>query len=138
MFLKRYKHTRKTSNQGGTGGAGEDIAANHIKKCGYKVIERNWYNEKGKRIGEIDIIARKGNKIVFIEVKTRSMKRSDTDPILPEEAITKSKLHKLNKIAHAYIREKEYDDIPWQIDAITVLLKPEEKPTIKHLESIYL
>ncbi|MEN8252462.1 MAG: YraN family protein [Patescibacteria group bacterium] len=125
-------------NRDSTGYDGERIAEKFLKKKGYKIIERNWCNGKGKRIGEIDIIVRdEYGGVVFVEVKTRKV--SQEQVVLPEEQITASKLRKINRIAEVYIKEKELWDASWRIDAVSVLIVEGEKnPRIQHFESIFL
>lgn len=126
-------------NKNSVGYKGEKIAEKFLKKKSYKILERNWCNKKGKRIGEIDIIAqdRKTNYLVFVEVKTRKIKKDEID-VLPEEQITHAKLNKLNRIAEVYTKENELGDAMWRIDALSVLIIEGEKtPKIKHIESIF-
>jgi len=123
-----------------TGAIGEDIAVKFLKKQGYKILDRNWCNVKGKRIGEIDIVMqdKKNEQIVFVEVKTRKTTKDKTG-VLPEERITLSKLNKLNRIAEVYIKEKELWNVSWRIDAVSVLIVENEKNSyIKHIENIFL
>ena len=54
------------------GQLGEEQAQEEYKKRGYKIIAANEYNKKGKRLGEIDFIAKNKQSIVFVEVKTRT------------------------------------------------------------------
>ena len=54
------------------GQLGEERAQEEYKKLGYKVIAKNEYNKKGKRLGEIDFIAKYKDSVVFVEVKTRT------------------------------------------------------------------
>lgn len=54
------------------GQLGEEAAQAEYKKLGYKIIAKNEYNKKGKRLGEIDFIAADSNHIIFVEVKTRT------------------------------------------------------------------
>jgi len=54
------------------GQLGEERAQEEYRKLGYKIIAANEYNKKGKRLGEIDFIAKNKNTIVFVEVKTRT------------------------------------------------------------------
>jgi len=127
-------------NKNSVGADGEKIAVKFLKKKSYKIIERNWCNKKGKRIGEIDIIAQEKDRdmLIFVEVKTRKITKNDID-ILPEEQITRSKLAKLNRIAEIYIGEKELWDSQWRIDAVSVLIVDgDKKPHINHIESIFL
>ncbi|OGI17433.1 MAG: hypothetical protein A3J63_03805 [Candidatus Moranbacteria bacterium RIFCSPHIGHO2_02_FULL_40_12b] len=119
------------------GQIGEDAAAKYLKKKGYKILERNYFNPLGRRLGEIDIVAEKEKEIIFVEVKTRVAKNySDT---LPEENINRSKLHKLNKIAVSYIRNKHLWNYPYHFDAISVLYDEAEKKTqVRHLKNVFI
>ena len=73
---------------------GENLAVKHIKKCGYKLIKRNYVTP----FGEADIIAERDGETVFIEVKTRS----DVSFGLPREAVDSKKQEKYRKIAEYY------------------------------------
>ncbi|MBP5618294.1 MAG: YraN family protein, partial [Clostridia bacterium] len=55
-------------NIGATGERGEKLAARYLRRKGYRILERNFQT----RFGEIDLIARKGDQLVFVEVKTRA------------------------------------------------------------------
>lgn len=74
---------------------GEDLAVKLLQNKGYKIVDRNFRS----RFGEIDIIAVKGDDLIFIEVKTRwSLKFG-----LPEEAVTRNKLKKIIRTAEYYL-----------------------------------
>ena len=77
------------------GDLGEDYAVKLLKKKGYTIIERNFTT----KLGEIDIIAREGECLVFIEVKTRWSKKFG----LPEEAVTPWKLAKIRRVAQYFM-----------------------------------
>ncbi|HBI17404.1 MAG: hypothetical protein UR60_C0036G0011 [Candidatus Moranbacteria bacterium GW2011_GWF2_34_56] len=119
------------------GSLGEKEAGKYLEKKGFKIIEFNYQNKKGKRLGEIDIIAREGQQIVFVEVKSRISKGLEI--ILPEENITRDKLYKLQKIAQSYIKENDYWDQSYRFDAVTILFDEGGKNILKlrHLESIF-
>lgn len=119
------------------GEIGENEAVKYLKKKGYQIINRNYQNQRGKRVGEIDVIAQKGEKLFFVEVKTRVLKNSKV--VLPEENITREKLFKLQRIAQNYIRENDFWDKEYQFDAISVILGDEDNAVLdlKHLESIF-
>ncbi|MCX6765414.1 MAG: YraN family protein [Candidatus Moranbacteria bacterium] len=120
-----------------TGQLGEKIAAEYLKNKGYKVLEKNFKNPLGRRLGEIDIIAKKNGEIVFVEVKTRELSAGDKS--LPEENITKAKLHKLNKIALFYIKQENAWDKPYHFDALSVWIGENRKAfKISHLENIFI
>lgn len=117
------------------GDAGEKAAAKYLKDKGFEIIETNYQNNFGRRLGEIDIIAKDGKEIVFVEVKTREMKRYGAT--LPEENITRSKLHKLERIAWAYLRQNKLENSPFRFDAISIWLDLElKKARIKHIYSL--
>jgi putative endonuclease len=128
-----------TSNNQSTGQTGEQVAANFLKNKGYAILAMNFKNNTGRRIGEIDIIARdtQEQEIVFVEVKTRDyISYSQT---LPEENINYQKLRKLAKIAAVFLRQKHWEDVPHRFDAISVWLDwKTRRAKIKHLPSIYL
>lgn len=115
---------------------GEDLAVKYLQDKGYEILDRNFCNKSGRRMGEIDIIAQKAKEIVFVEVKTREMLKYDCT--LPEENISRQKLHKLNKIAVFYVRQKNLWSQAYRFDAISVWLDvASKKAKIKHLESIF-
>lgn len=89
---------------------GEDLATQHLSAAGYAIVERNWRVDHF----EVDIVAMKNGRIVFVEVKTRSDK--DGDPL---EAVNRKKILNLVRSANAYVR---MFDIPHEIqfDVITV------------------
>ena len=80
------------------GDAGEDLAASALKRQGYKILERNYLTP----LGEIDLIARQGKALVFIEVKTRRGERFGA----PQEAVSLGKQNKLRRLADYYLKQK--------------------------------
>ncbi|MFZ1736204.1 MAG: YraN family protein [Candidatus Moraniibacteriota bacterium] len=117
------------------GKKGENIAATYLKKKGFKILEMNYINPKGKQLGEIDIIAQKEDILVFVEVKTR---RGETNKVFPEDNLTPSKLHKLEKIATHYIQSHHLQDKSYHFDAITVLFDEKQTAVIRHFEHIFV
>lgn len=120
-----------------TGAYGEKIAAKYLREKGYKIIEMNFKNPLGRRLGEIDIIARKDKEIVFVEVKTQKISKFESVP--PEEKITPHKLHKLNKAGQFYIKSKGLWNTNYRFDAVVVWVSEDRKNAkIKHLENIFI
>lgn len=119
------------------GQAGEQAAANYLLNNGYAILEMNYKNNLGRRLGEIDIIAedKKGNELVFVEVKTREyQKYKDT---LPEENITYPKLRKFARIASAYLNNKGWQGRDYRFDAVSVWLDWNSRMAkIKHIRNI--
>ena len=94
------------------GKTSESVAVKHLKKNGYKIIERNYRN----KIGEIDIIARKNDILCFIEVKTRQNTRKG----LPKESVTISKQRKITLGALSYLKEKRLSEQRIRFDVIEI------------------
>ena len=118
------------------GARGEKAATNYLKKCGYKILEINFYNKVGRRLGEIDIIAKDKLELVFVEVKTRIS--SQTSQTLPEENITREKLYKLNKAASFYLNKNNLHDLTYRFDAITLVAeKNSNSAKLKHIKNIF-
>lgn len=97
-----------------TGRRGEDIATQWLEQKGYDVLHRNWRF----RHWEVDIIASRGNRLHFIEVKTRSGLRWGR----PEESITKEKMMNLRHAAEEYqYLYPEWKYVQFDVIAITLL-----------------
>ena len=133
MFGK--KESKAPTEKQKIGQIGEDCACEWLVKNGYKVIERNYL----RKWGEIDIIAKKGNKIHFIEVKSvsRPIRSEDTlralatsnginemnDSYRAEDNMHPWKLKRLGRVVQSYLLEKNTsDDIDWQFDVVTVYI----------------
>ncbi len=127
FFKKKKKHV---------GELGEESAVAFLQKKGYKIVARNWYNPTGKRLGEIDIIAEKDDKLIFVEVKTRDV--SGGVRVIPEEQITRMKLQKLQRAAECYVKQQGLWNQQWQFDAVSVHMSDGKMVKIDHLENIFL
>lgn len=109
------------------GRIGEDIAKQYLQKLGYKIIESNWHYSKN---AEIDIIAEDKNTLVFIEVKTRTSLNYGH----PFEAISQSKINKINSAILAYLSVNDRKYSSYRFDGIAIIgLK---NPTIEHIKDL--
>ena len=106
------------------GRAGENLAAKELKRAGYVILERNFTTH----VGEIDIIAKDGDVIVFVEVKTRT---SD-DFGAPSEAVGREKRRKYGLVAQEYLLRKKCADVPCRFDVIEI-----ENDRINHIEDAF-
>ncbi|MBI3442282.1 MAG: YraN family protein [Candidatus Sungbacteria bacterium] len=113
------------------GDAGEMIAEKYLQEKGYLIIDRNFR----KPYGEIDLIAKKDNMLVFIEVKTRDGRY--IHDFLPEQSVNRPKTRKLKRVCQVYLLEKHYGpNQEWQIDVIGISIDFEfKKARIGHLEN---
>ena len=93
------------------GQRGEDLAASYLQKKGYKIIQRNYKT----MIGEIDIIARDRDDLVFIEVKTRESLEYGH----PFESVNKNKRRKIANVAMLYLKRLK-DIPPCRFDVVSV------------------
>ncbi|NTW89415.1 MAG: YraN family protein [Candidatus Moranbacteria bacterium] len=119
------------------GNRGENDAATFLRSLGYKILDRNYRNAVGKALGEIDIVAKDGDEIVFVEVKARTA--SERSSVLPEESITFGKLRKLERISSAYLREKSVLSAQYRFDAVLVMYGDSPHGSeIRHFKSIFL
>lgn len=98
----------------GLGKTGEALASNYLKKRGYYILAKNYRT----KMGEIDIVARDGACLVFVEVKTR---QSDAYG-LPEESVTIKKMRKLTRLAQLYIRNKRLYNMEARFDIVSILI----------------
>lgn len=111
------------------GQLGENIAKEYLKKKGYKIVEKNCRNKRG----EIDLICKEKDSLVFVEVKTRIGEKFG----LPEDAINKNKTYRLIRNAQAYIARKGLNMINYRIDAVCIVLDKNKRPIrIGHYENI--
>lgn len=122
---------RKNPRKKALGKKGEDIAADYLRKHGYRILERNFK----KRYGELDIICLKDKILVFVEVKTRIGHAFGK----PEEAVTPWKLREVKQTALFYksIHQELPDSL--RIDVIGIELDFDE--TLKefnHIQNVTL
>jgi putative endonuclease len=129
----------KTKNRE-TGDLGEDIACMFLMKHSFEILERNYW----KKFGELDIIATKGNKLHFIEVKSVSCvtfpDRGEIDTHRPEDNVHPAKLARLARTIQTYLIEKDVsDETNWQFDLVTVYINTKDKTAkVEMLEDIVI
>lgn len=109
------------------GNTGEDIATKYLEKQGYIILERNFYCKQG----EIDIIAKDKNEVVFVEVKSRS----DIGYGLPSEAVTKQKIKHLCKTARYFLYKNKMFNEFIRFDVVEILIKS-GKFNVNHIKQI--
>lgn len=110
------------------GAWGEDLAAQYVESLGWTIIARNWMCD----VGEIDLIARDDQTVVFIEVKARSG-TGFGDSL---ESITTAKVRKLHELALAWLVNQDEGVHSVRIDAIGVMVRPGAEPTVTHVRGI--
>lgn len=111
------------------GRSGEQIAVKYLRKKGFHILEQNFRT----RAGEIDIIAKIGEIIVFTEVKTRKGKFLES----PLAAVTPQKQYQISKVALEYLKNKDLFDMDGRFDVIAVEVRSILPPHIEHIENAF-
>ncbi len=108
------------------GSSGERIAEEYLKKEGYDILARNFRT----RLGEIDIVASKGEYLVFVEVKARKSEAYG----FPSESVTYAKQRKISMVASQYIKLNMYFGAAVRFDVVEVYLT---EGRINHIENAF-
>ncbi len=113
-----------------TGQLGEKIAIKHLNKLGYDIVGTNYRCH----LGELDIIAREGTCLVFIEVRTKTGKRFGQ----AIEAMTKNKIKRLKRLSQYYMQHKYRREVLCRLDFIALQLNGENYSVerIDHIKGI--
>lgn len=111
---------------------GEDVAARYLSSQGYEVIVRNWRSPRRDLPGELDIIARSQDCLVFCEVKTRRSIASGT----PADAVTRDKVSRLRRLAGLWLSLHDARAAEIRIDVIAVMRPISGPARIEHLRGV--
>jgi putative endonuclease len=96
------------------GKKGEEVALRFLKKKGYRIIETNYVC----KLGEMDLIAKEKETLVFVEVKTRTSTMFGP----PQLAVTQFKQRQLSKVALNFLKEKKLEDVKARFDVVAILI----------------
>ncbi|MFS8477588.1 MAG: YraN family protein [Micromonosporaceae bacterium] len=111
------------------GAYGERVAVAHLVEQGMVVLDRNWRCPAG----EIDIIARDGSTVVFVEVKTRRGEEFGA----PEEAVGAGKVRRLRRVAAQWLATSGVRPAEVRFDVVSVLALPKGASRIEHLKGAF-
>ena len=111
------------------GKKGEEIAESYLIGKGFKILERNWYWDHK----EIDIIARQGDEIVIVEVKTREGNYFEE----PWEAVSNRKIRNLVEVAEAWLITKNID-LETRFDVISIIFSDDVIYTLTHFPNAFI
>ncbi|MBM3313031.1 YraN family protein [candidate division WOR-3 bacterium] len=106
------------------GKRGEDLAASHLREQGWEILERNYRSRRG----EIDLVCREGDTIVFVEVKARS----GTGFARPDQSVTRRKQAKLRRLIEEYRLGHRLEDSDVRFDVLGVTLA-RKQPRFEHI-----
>ena len=108
---------------------GEEMAAQYLISKDYEIVGRNIRNE----FGELDLIVKKDDQLVFVEVKAR---RSENFGF-PEEAVTESKRKHILEAAQSFMSDNLQLVVDWRIDVISIQALQGKSPEIIHFENAF-
>jgi putative endonuclease len=108
---------------------GEVQAAEYLKNKGYRIVEKNYRSE----YGEIDLIVRQDNLLVFAEVKARSSEKYG----FPEEAVTIKKQARILATAQHYLLTIADFNGDWRIDVLALVRTKDEETKFRHFENAF-
>jgi len=111
------------------GEAGEELAVALLSAKGYRIIERN-FRCKG---GEVDIVARDGSTLVFVEVKTRR----DLSYGPPQLAVTPFKQRQISKAALTWLARAKKPDAAARFDVVAITLLAGASPQVEHIVNAF-
>jgi putative endonuclease len=112
------------------GSLGERVAVARLRANGRRVLYRNY---RGPRGGEIDIVARDGDTLSFVEVKTRTRKGYGR----PLDAVDVAKQELIERGANAWLNLLGTREIPWRFDVVEVILSDGELPEVTVVENAF-
>jgi putative endonuclease len=116
-------------NRCALGKTGEDLACAELRRRGYAILDRRFRT----RDGEIDIVARDGSVLVFVEVKTRRSLRFG----LPRAAVTADKQHRIARMAAAYLARRRPRAWSCRFDVVEITLDRDGTPRIDILTGAF-
>ncbi len=109
------------------GDRGERLAARHLRRQGLRVILRGYRTAQG----EIDLIARDGDTLVFVEVKTRRQGQ-------PAEAVTLEKQRRLTRATLQFLKQHRLLSVPCRFDVVAIVWPDDSRnPIIEHIRNAF-
>jgi len=114
----------------GLGAWGERVAAAALTRAGYKLLYRNF---RGSHGGEVDLVCRHRDILVFAEVKTRTSDRHGR----PSDAVTPAKQHLIRRGAKEWLQKLKTEEIPVRFDVVEIHARPGSPPQIQILQNAF-
>src|SRR6516165_1469433 len=127
--FSRWRNLSKSSHLR-RGVRGENLACRYLKRSGYKILLRNF---RGRTGGEIDVVCRDNDTLVFVEVKTRT--REDFGR--PLEAVDRAKQKRISRGALAWLRMLENPDILFRFDVVEVIVTDGAEPRVELIRNAF-
>ena len=109
---------------------GERLAERFLRRQGLKMVARRFATP----VGEIDLVMRARDTVVFVEVKTRR----DREYADPEDAVGRDKQRKMARCAAWFLRRRRLEDRPCRFDVVAVVIAEDAEPEIEHFPDAFL
>jgi putative endonuclease len=131
-WRNHFSRWRTSANSGHLrrGVRGEKLACRYLKRNGYKILLRNF---RGRSGGEIDVVCRDNDTLVFVEVKTRT--REDFGR--PFEAVDRAKQKRISRGALAWLRMLDNPDILFRFDVVEVVIADDAEPRVELIKNAF-
>ena len=130
QWRNRFWPSKKLSEHLRRGTRGETLACRFLRRQGYKILYRNF---RGRRGGEIDIVCRDDDTLVFVEVKTRKSE----DFGRPFEAIRADQRKRITRGGLAWLRMLNNPDILFRFDVVEVIIPEDAKPRLEVIKNAF-
>ena len=129
-WLNRFWRSKELPEHLRRGAHGEKLATRFLRSHGYKILYRNFKDRRG---GEIDIVCRNGDTLVFVEVKTRR----DDEFGRPIEAVDRQKQLRVSKGGLAWLRLLDNPDVVFRFDVVEILWPEEGEPRCELIQDAF-
>ncbi len=134
MISQRLTPASPPSGHAGTGARGEQAAADFLQqRHGFAIVTRNWRSPRDLR-DEIDLVARDGEVLVFVEVKARAAAAL----VSGYHTVDQRKKRALRRAVHAYLTALKEPPLTFRFDVVEVALKDQLPPQCLHFENVPL
>jgi putative endonuclease len=130
-WRNRLSRSKELSEHLQLGARGEKMACAFLRRRDYKILYRNF---RARRGGEVDIVCRDGDTLVFVEVKTRT--REDFGR--PVEAVNAAKRKLISRGALAWLQLLDNPDIPVRFDVVEIVLADGGQPSFELIRDAFL
>ena len=110
------------------GSWGEQVAGRFLQDQGYQIVSTNYRCA----FGEVDIVAKEGEELVFVEVRTRR----ESSFVSPEESLSKHKLRRLSAACQVYLQQHSMESAQWRVDLVSIYLKPGQNRRVGRISQL--
>ena len=112
------------------GRRGEQAAGAYLERIGFLILDTNWRT----KAGEVDIVARDGDTLVMVEVKTRRSFSAGT----PEEAVSPTKQKRLGRLAREYLQRLGDEPEEVRFDVVSIYVLGDDRALLRHHRAAFV